>query len=134
MLVAILDRLVVRIAVVLVSSGVLRYIHRPIPTRWQTVLVSGGLRGSMALALALSLPVSLGAGSPSPDRDLILVMTFGVISLLPLIQGLTMEPLLGRLGLISRDGKRDEYETISARKAMSSAALAEVEKLGKAVD
>src|SRR5207247_741394 len=58
-LLAIVVVLVVRIAVVAVSSWILRYIHRPIPFSWQTVMVWGGLRGSLALAMALSLPFSL---------------------------------------------------------------------------
>ena len=82
------------------------------------MLVWGGLRGSLALALALSLPFSHG-GRPFADRDLILVMTFGVILFSLLVQGLTMEPLLKRLGLIDRGERQDEYETIAARKAMA---------------
>src|SRR5438067_1430434 len=68
-----------RAAVVAASSWVLRYIHRPIPYRWQSVLVWGGLRGSLALAMALSLPFALPGNHPFPDRDLLQVMTFGVI-------------------------------------------------------
>ena len=63
--------LAVRALVVVMSSAVLRYIHRPIPSRWQAVLVWGGLRGSLALALALSLPAysagDLTIERPRPD-------------------------------------------------------------------
>ena len=128
-LVAIAIVLVVRVIVVALSSGVLRYIHRPLPYRWQTVLVWGGLRGSIALALALSIPATLGGAQPFPDRDLILVMTFGVILFSLLVQGLTVEPLLKRLGLIGRQATQDEYEIISARKGMLSAAIQEIDKL-----
>jgi CPA1 family monovalent cation:H+ antiporter len=131
-LVAIGIVLLVRVLVVIVSSAILRYIHRPIPSRWQAVLAWGGLRGSIALALALSLPTTIGVGVAFPDRDLILVMTFGVILFSLLVQGLTMEPLLRRLGLIDRREQRDEYETIAARKAMAAAALNEVERMSRA--
>jgi len=124
--------LVVRALVVVMSSAVLRYIHRPIPSSWQAVLVWGGLRGSLALALALSLPVTAQANLPSGDRDLILVMTFGVIVFSLLVQGLTMEPLLKRLGVIDRRERQDEYETIATRKAMATAALDEIDKMSKA--
>jgi CPA1 family monovalent cation:H+ antiporter len=119
--------LVVRALVVAVSSGVLRFIHRPIPYRWQSVLVWGGLRGSLALAMALGLPLTLGPDELFADRDLILAMTFGVILFSLLVQGLTMAPLLNRLGLVHRTGAQEELETISARKALAASSLAGVE-------
>jgi CPA1 family monovalent cation:H+ antiporter len=130
-LVAIGIVLLVRVVVVVMSSAVLRYIHRPIPSRWQAVLVWGGLRGSLALALALSVPLTIGTGAPFPDRDLILVMTFGVILFSLLVQGLTMETLLRRLGLIDRREQQDEYETIAARKGMATAALIEIDRMSR---
>jgi CPA1 family monovalent cation:H+ antiporter len=99
--------LVVRALVVVISSAILRYIHRPIPSNWQAVLVWGGLRGALALALALSLPITAQLTLTSDDRDLILVMTFGVILFSLLVQGLTMEPLLRRLGVITKPEQQD---------------------------
>jgi CPA1 family monovalent cation:H+ antiporter len=130
-LVAIAIVLVVRVVVVVISSGVLRLIHRAIPSKWQAVLVWGGLRGALALALALSVPATTGNGALFPDRDLILVMTFGVIVFSLVVQGLSIDPLLKRLGLIDRRERHEEYETIAARKAMSAAALNEIERMGK---
>ena len=140
-LLAIITVLVVRVVLVWASSILLRYIHRPLPAPWQAVLVWGGLRGSLALAMALSLPFSLvpevppGTGLvqavPFPDRDLLQVMTFGVILFSLLVQGLTMKPLLARLGLISSSTWRNEYETIGVRKGMAAAAIAEIERLSK---
>lgn len=128
-LLAIAAVLVVRTLVVTVSSAVLRYIHRPIPYKWQSVLVWGGLRGSVALAMALSLPFTLAGGQAFPDRDLLQVMTFGVILFSLLVQALTMKPLLGRLGLINSTLRQEEFETIAARKGMAAAAMQEVERL-----
>ncbi len=124
--------LVVRVVVVVVSSGVLRFIHRPIPFKWQGVLIWGGLRGSLSLAMALSLPVVLSPNIPFADRDLIQVMTFGIILFSLLVQGLTMSPLLNRLGLVHKTRIQDELETISARKVMAATSLAEVETLSQA--
>ncbi|HEX9987409.1 MAG TPA: Na+/H+ antiporter [Chloroflexia bacterium] len=98
-LLAILAVLLVRTLVVAVASWILRHIHRPIPFRWQTVLIWGGLRGSLALAMSLSIPFAIAPNTPFPDRDLILAMTFGVILFSLLVQGLTMGALLNRLGL-----------------------------------
>ena len=60
--------------------------------RHQHLLVWGGLRGALALALSLSLPESL------PRRDLIVVITFAVVAFSVFAQGLTITPLLRRLG------------------------------------
>lgn len=68
-----------------------------VPLRQQHVLFWGGLRGALALALALGLP-----GSVPRHRELITV-TFAVVAFSIIGQGLTMVPLLRRLGPI--DGK-----------------------------
>ena len=56
------------------------------------VLTWGGLRGGLAVALALSLPVTLG------QRNLLLVATFVVVVFSILVQGLTLGPLVRRMG------------------------------------
>jgi len=66
--------------------------HR-IPPRWTAVLAWSGLRGSLSMVLALSLPAAM------PQRDLVITMTIGVVVLSILIQGLTISPLLERLGV-----------------------------------
>ncbi|HEY0069208.1 MAG TPA: Na+/H+ antiporter [Chloroflexia bacterium] len=130
-LLAIAAVLAVRVVVVGGASALLRYIHKPLPFRWQGVLIWGGLRGSLALAMALSLPFVMNNGQPFPDRDLLQVMTFGVILFTLLVQGLTMGPLLKRLGISEVPGWRDEYEMLNARRAMSQAALREIERIGR---
>jgi CPA1 family monovalent cation:H+ antiporter len=60
-----------------------------------TVLTWGGLRGGLAVALALSLPHGNGL-----QRGLLLV-TYVVVVFSILVQGLTIAPLLRRLGLQS---------------------------------
>jgi CPA1 family monovalent cation:H+ antiporter len=128
-LVAIVIVLVVRLIVVALSSAILRYVHRPLPIKWQAVLVWGGLRGSLALALALSIPLFIDGTQPFPNRDLILVMTFGVILFSLVVQGLTVEPLLKRLGLIGRRATQVEYETLAARRGMLTAAMREIDHM-----
>jgi CPA1 family monovalent cation:H+ antiporter len=128
---AIVAVLVVRVLVVVFSGAVLRYIHKPIPFSWQSVLVWGGLRGAVALAMALSLPFGIAPSSPFPNRDLLQVMTFGVILFSLLVQGLTIEPLLRRLGLIRVSDWQQEYETLRVRRGMAVAALSEIERWSK---
>jgi len=60
----------------------------------QHVLFWGGLRGALALALALGLPESI------PGRDELVTVTFAVVAFSIVVQGLTMVPLLRRLGQI----------------------------------
>jgi CPA1 family monovalent cation:H+ antiporter len=61
----------------------------------QHVLFWGGLRGALALALALGLPAQL------PMREEIITISFGVVAFTLFVQGLTMSPLLRKLGEIS---------------------------------
>jgi CPA1 family monovalent cation:H+ antiporter len=72
----------------------------------QHVLFWGGLRGALALALALGLPPDV------PHRDTIISVSFVVVSFSIFAQGLTMTPLLRRMGEIplphdSRNQRRD---------------------------
>ena len=62
--------------------------------RHQHVLFWGGLRGALALALSLSLPEDF------PRRDVIVVITFAVVAFSVFAQGLTITPLLRRLGQV----------------------------------
>jgi monovalent cation:H+ antiporter, CPA1 family len=70
--------------------------RRRLPWRWSVVLTWGGLRGALSMVLALSLPESM------PSRSLLITMTFGVVTLSILGQGLSMPALLRALGLTRR--------------------------------
>lgn len=76
-----------------------------IDTGVQHVLFWGGLRGALALALALGIPESL------PYRQEILTVTFGVVAFSVFVQGLTITPLMKRLGQIP--GSEIDPEVIS---------------------
>jgi CPA1 family monovalent cation:H+ antiporter len=66
--------------------------------RWLLPLVLGwtGMRGVVSLAAALAIPVTLSDGSDFPDRNLILFITFVVILLTLVVQGLTLPVLIRR--------------------------------------
>ena len=68
-----------------------------VPMREQHVLWWGGLRGALALALALALPTGLAL------RGDIIVTTFAVVAFSVLAQGLSMKPLMRRLGVLAAD-------------------------------
>jgi CPA1 family monovalent cation:H+ antiporter len=84
---------VTRAVIVLVVSGLLRRTAERLPDKWPTVLTWGGLRGALSIVLALSLAADF------PQRDLLVNLTSGVVILSILIQGLSMAPLVRRLGL-----------------------------------
>ncbi len=67
--------------------------------RWMMPLLLGwtGMRGVVSLAAALSIPIALDNGSDFPVRDLILFITFMVILLTLLVQGLTLPYLIKRM-------------------------------------
>ena len=84
-----------RAAVVLPVSFLLRGTRESIPPRWNLVLVWGGLRGALSMVLALALPPTF------PQRDTLVTLTFGVVLLSILVQGMTAGPLLRALKLCS---------------------------------
>ncbi len=75
-----------------------------IEMRHQHVLFWGGLRGALALALALGLPEEL------PWRNEVVTVCFAVVAFSIFAQGLTMAPLLRRLGQVpARDNQSTEH-------------------------
>jgi len=70
---------------------------------WKGPLVLGwaGMRGVVSLAAALSIPV-LANGEPFPYRNLILFITFMVILVTLVLQGLTLPWLIRRLNIEDR--------------------------------
>jgi len=65
---------------------------------WRAPILLGwtGMRGVVSLAAALSIPVTLSSGAAFPNRDIILFITFTVILVTLVLQGLTL-PALVRL-------------------------------------
>lgn len=72
---------------------------------WKVPLVIGwtGMRGVVSLATALSIPFVLDNGSPFPHRNLILLITFVVIFITLVIQGLTLPFLVKKLKIPALD-------------------------------
>ncbi|MGB0035865.1 MAG: Na+/H+ antiporter [Candidatus Acidiferrales bacterium] len=84
-----------------------------------------GMRGVIALAAAISLPVVLADGSPFPQRNVMIFLTFCVIFVTLVLQGLTLPLLIRRLGLAGAVGMNREEE--HARRAIAQAAMAYLE-------
>lgn len=75
---------------------------------WKGPLISGwaGMRGVVSLAAALSIPLVVQEGQPFPFRNLILFITFVVILVTLVLQGLTLPWLIRKLKL------EDKYSII----------------------
>jgi monovalent cation/hydrogen antiporter len=86
-----------------------------------------GMRGSVSLAAALAIPISIDAGGPFPDRELIVFLTFAVILVTLVGQGLTLAPLVSALGL--QDDGVEEREERVARQRVAEAALGRIDEL-----
>src|SRR5713226_9649505 len=113
----------------LIRTRILRQSY-PKPSAKQVFVVGWtGMRGVVALAAAIALPETLSDGSPFPQRNLIIFLTFSVILVTLVLQGLTLPPLIRALGLAGKSGNKDEEE--EARKAMVEAALAHLENARK---
>jgi CPA1 family monovalent cation:H+ antiporter len=99
--------------------------ERP-PVRAIFVVGWTGMRGVVALAAALSLPETLADGTPFPQRNLIIFLTFCVILVTLVFQGLTLPPLIRLLGLAGASGPN--HEERKARQLMLEAALRDLEQ------
>jgi Na+/H+ antiporter len=100
----------------------------PLPSwRQEGVLAYAGMRGAISLAAALSLPLTTQSGDPFPERDLIVFLTFGVILVTLVLQGLSLPFFIKRLGL--EGDREEELEEAEARLRAAEAALRRIEEL-----
>lgn len=81
---------------------------------WRIPFVFGwaGMRGVVSLAAALSIPVVIGSGQPFPHRNLILMITFVVILVTLVFQGLTLPWIMRKLNINdpAADAREEEQE------------------------
>jgi CPA1 family monovalent cation:H+ antiporter len=82
---------------------------------WRHVLFGGwaGIRGGDSLVIALALPYVGLHGAPLPGRDAIIFITFIVILITLVVQGLTLAPLVRLLGIVG--GNEEAAEEQKAR-------------------
>ncbi|MGH6789490.1 MAG: Na+/H+ antiporter [Pseudolabrys sp.] len=96
---------------------------------WQTTFMLSftGVRGVVSLAAALAIPYVLDNGQAFPHRDLILFVTFGVIIITLVGQGLMMPVVVRWLGL-AHLGSKERADELQAEIEARQAALEEVKK------
>jgi CPA1 family monovalent cation:H+ antiporter len=112
-----------RTVVVTGVSALLRLTRERMPWSWTAVLWWGGLRGALPMVLVLSLPYSF------PHRQLLVTVTFGVVLLSLLIQGLTMSPLLRLLGIVSLKPGRESVELARGKLMAAYAGLEALDRM-----
>jgi monovalent cation/hydrogen antiporter len=76
---------------------------------WKAPLISAwaGMRGVVSLAAALSIPLAMNGSQPFPFRNLILFITFIVILVTLVLQGLTLPWLIRKVKM------EDKYNTMT---------------------
>jgi monovalent cation/hydrogen antiporter len=94
--------------------------HDPSPPwQWPVALAFTGVRGIVSLAAALAIPLTTIEGQPFPDRDRILFLTFSVILVTLVGQGLMLPAVMRALGFAHagrRERHADRIEEFSARR------------------
>ncbi len=114
--------MVARAIVIFVVERVLSRTSERLPPRWAAVLTWGGLRGSLSMVLALSLPATF------EHREMLIDLTFGVVLISILVQGLTMSPLLRWSGAIEGGTFNREYMRLRGQLRAVRAALHGLDK------
>lgn len=90
--------------------------------KWPHAVFWSGLRGGLSMAMALGLPLTL------PEREPIILMTYGVVLISLSLQGLTVERLIKKLGLVSVSKNDLAYQQLIGENLTLYAARAELEK------
>lgn len=116
--------------VVRALSPRLRASEAPPNPRAVTIIAWSGMRGAVSMAAALAIPLTVAGGAPFPERDLVVFLTFCVILVTLVGQGLTL-PLVIKLLGVERDDLDDREERY-ARVHAARAASRKIEELAKA--
>jgi Na+/H+ antiporter len=99
------------------------------PWQWPFVLAFTGVRGIVSLAAALAIPFATANGQPFPDRDLILFLTFSVILVTLVGQGLLLPAVIRALGLAHAGRLERHSDNVEEHKARRQGIEAAIERL-----
>jgi CPA1 family monovalent cation:H+ antiporter len=113
------------------SSTVAREDPAP-PWQWAFAISFTGIRGIVSLAAALAIPLVTASDEPFPYRDLILVLTFAVILVTLVGQGLLLPAVIRALHLADAGRMEQEAERaqeLAARRKAIEAAMRHLDAL-----
>jgi monovalent cation/hydrogen antiporter len=91
---------------------------------WQGIFLIGwsGMRGVVSLASALAIPLTL-AGNTFPHRNLILFITFVVILITLVLQGLSLKTVIHLLNIDINEKESERLQALSLRIRLAESAL-----------
>ncbi|MGH7962176.1 MAG: Na+/H+ antiporter [Candidatus Binatia bacterium] len=128
--------IIIRLLWVPVAAWVPRFLSPALRARdpmppWPNLFIIGwtGMRGIVSLAGALALPLTSAAGTPFPFRAELILITFMVILVTLVLQGLSLPPLIRALRLPADHSF--EHEERQAREQAASAALARLDEVAR---
>ena len=104
--------------------------------KWQFpfILAFTGIRGVVSLAAALAIPLTTATGEPFPQREMILAVTFVVIMVTLIGQGLSLPFIIRRLGLaddVAAEREQEHADELTARLEAARAALTRLEQVAE---
>jgi Na+/H+ antiporter len=96
---------------------------------WRTILLVAwsGMRGVVSLASALAIPLAISPGIAFPHRNLILFITFVVILVTLVLQGLSLKPMVRILKIESNDEEKAQIQTLALRIQLAEAVLSHMD-------
>jgi CPA1 family monovalent cation:H+ antiporter len=101
---------------------------------WQNAFIIAftGVRGVVSLAAALAIPLTIANGAPFPQRDLILFVTFGIIIITLVGQGLMLPAVINWIGAGAHgkaERRREQEAELAARNAAIRASRSHLERI-----
>jgi monovalent cation:H+ antiporter, CPA1 family len=105
--------------------GLLGWVDRPIPWRWQHVLFLGNIKGSLSMALAFSIPVVIA------QREQLIAIVFGTVLISLLGQGISLPWMVKQLRLSRLSTAYQQLEDLQAQLIAAKAAQDELDNLLK---
>jgi Na+/H+ antiporter len=106
--------------------------RRRFDSREQVVLGWSGMRGALSIAAALSVPFATFAGDRSQTRSLVVFLAFAATFVTLVLPGLTLAPLIRRLGL--GESERRLRMALEARLRVARAALSRLDTIAESGD
>ncbi|MGI0480919.1 cation:proton antiporter [Geminocystis sp. CENA526] len=103
--------------------AILRWFDRPLPLKWQHVLIIGNVKGSLSMALALSLPYDL------PARSSVIALVFTTVFVSLIGQGLSLPWFVKKLNLAQPSPLRQKLEVLQLNLITAKAAQEELKIL-----
>ncbi len=122
----IITRFVCTFGAALVTKIMSRFITVADPNPgWKGPLILGwaGMRGVVSLAASLSIPIYITGTQPFPFRNLILFITFIVILITLVLQGLTLPWLIRKVNLEDKSNLSEQEQELIIQKKMAESSL-----------